>query len=220
MDMKTNWKNISLISATVLGLTAAVWYVWHWLFSDDAAEGDFKLFGKKPADPMQKPSTIPNATINDITAKLPKHPTKKYGTRSRSAIQQIVVHHSATPSSAAGSTPQAYAKYHIEQRGWAGIGYHFVIQPNGTIYQTNALTTVSNHVQNANTRSIGICLSGNFDQETPTGAAVGSLIWLIRSLSQDLGRQLPLRAHNEFAPKSCPGAGISVAQLATWAYNQ
>lgn len=218
--MKTNLKNIALVIGAAAGLSALAWYVWYLLFADDANEGGFQFF-KNQEQPMDKPQSVPsNVAIQDISATLPKSGTKKYPTRKLSAIQQVVVHHSATKSTAAGSNPTAYAQYHVSQRGWAGIGYHFVIQPDGTVYQTNRLEAIANHVQNANTKSVGICLSGNFDEEKPTALALGSLVWLIRYLNATLGKNLPIRAHNEFAPKSCPGAGISVKEVAAWVYEK
>lgn len=151
---------------------------------------------------------------NDLVNSLPRNPNERYATRSLSQIQQIVIHHSATNSGSAA----AYANYHVEHRGWPGIGYHFVIDKDGTINQTNYLETVSYHVSGQNTRSIGICLTGNFDVQEPTASQINSLVRLIQHLSTQLGR-LPLKEHNDFAAKSCPGENLSAAYITQLAYG-
>ena len=104
-----------------------------------------------------------------------------YSTRNLSQINKIVLHHSAGTFQ-----HDAYdmARWHTDApvwitnaqgdqeniggRGWPGIGYHFVIQPDGTTHQTNNLDTISYHTQNNNTVGIGICMTGNFDTQQPT----------------------------------------------------
>lgn len=215
-------KNIAIIIAGVAVLSVCVYFVWKYFFtSEDADEGGFS-FTNTPKNNMEKPNEAvleQPRKIENITNKLKKG-KKAYGTRRLSQIQQVVLHHSATPSSAKGSNPYSYANFHVDSRGWPGIGYHYVIQPDGRIFQTNELATVSNHVQNANTRSIGICLSGNFDEEKPSEAAVASLIWLLRHIKDNIGRELPVKEHNDFTrTKSCPGSGLSAAHVQNWAYG-
>lgn len=147
-------------------------------------------------------------TVNYIVNSLPKG-TGSYNRRSIAQIQKIVIHHSATTS----GTPQAYAKHHIESRGWPGIGYHYVIGKNGEIDQTNDLETISYHTQNQNTPAVGICLTGNYDIQSAPPAQIAALVWLINDLRETMDRHLPLHGHREFASKSCPGLGINVSEI-------
>jgi hypothetical protein len=79
------------------------------------------------------------------------HPLSEY--------TQIVIHHSAGPDT---QTPDEIAGYHISSNGWGGIGYHFVITKNGTVYYVGDLTTARAHVANLNHQCIGVCLIGSF----------------------------------------------------------
>lgn len=142
--------------------------------------------------------------IKDIVDKLPVSTTKRYPKRNVSQITQVTIHHSATES----GTPSGFANFHIESRGWPGIGYHFVIDKKGQIFYTNYLNTVSYHVQNANTRSIGVCLVGNFDKELPTAEQIASLKFVIAYLNNTLNKKLIITKHNQFATKSCPGKNM------------
>jgi N-acetyl-anhydromuramyl-L-alanine amidase AmpD len=209
---KKNWIKLA---ALVLPAGILLYVAAHYLLrSDDADEGDFKLFAwlrRKPKPVDENLIMMKNHVITDITTQLTRN--GNYPVRNLDKITQVVVHHSATLSTASGSNPQAYARFHVQNRGWKGIGYHYVIQPNGDIFQTNRLESVSNHVKNANTRSIGICLSGNFDEESATPEAMSALIWLIAHLNGLLNRPLDIRAHNEFASKSCPGTGFDMDAL-------
>jgi len=143
---------------------------------------------------------------------LPKHPNKTYGTRLLSQIEQIIIHHSLTTSGSA----LAYANFHIDNYEWPGIGYHYVIDKNGTINQTNYLDTRSYHVSGHNTESIGICLTGNFDIEVPTPEQEYSLILLIRHLHDilyDYTGALAIKSHNEFSQKTCPGLNFDIESI-------
>lgn len=150
--------------------------------------------------------------IIDITDQLPKN--GNYGKRSLSQIVRFVIHHSATTT----GDPWQYAKYHVENHGWPGIGYHFVIQKDGTIYQTNSLDTISYHVEGNNTASLGICLTGNYEVETPPIAQINSLVWLLKKLSSELG-QKPIEGHRAFKSTKCPGDHIDTEAISQMVYG-
>src|ERR1041385_3426682 len=50
----------------------------------------------------------------------------------RAVYRTIVVHHSDMPESPG---PLAIKQYHLEVSGFSDIGYHFVIEPDGTVYE-------------------------------------------------------------------------------------
>lgn len=74
------------------------------------------------------------------------------------AIDAIVVHCSATP---AGKPFRAadIDRWHRD-KGWAGIGYHFVIPLDGSIEPGRELETPGAHVEGHNARTIGVCYIG------------------------------------------------------------
>jgi N-acetyl-anhydromuramyl-L-alanine amidase AmpD len=149
-------------------------------------------------------ATSKGVRIIDKTTKLMRSSTLKYTTRSLNSINQIFVHHSAS----IGQTAEDYARYHVQSKGWAGIGYHFVIEINGDIIQCNPLINVSYNVSGHNTRSIGICLSGDFTQQEPTAAQLKSLANLIKHLRKELPQYLAVNGHKEYGQTSCPGSNL------------
>ena len=151
------------------------------------------------------PVTVTKPEMHDVVDQLPKHATLRYATRPLSQITHLCIHHSAT----AGTIPlENVAKYHVEERGWAGIGYHFYVKPDGTVYQTNRLETVSYQVSQNNDYSVGVCVSGDFTYAPPpdkqVDAAASLVAWLMQELSVSDQNVL---GHKEFPNNdtSCPG---------------
>jgi hypothetical protein len=142
-------------------------------------------------------------SIKYVVDQLPKHETEQYETRLRSSISALVIHHSATPP---GVTPERIAQYHISKWDWPGIGYHFLVGADGTIFQTNELETVSHHAASANPYGVGICFLGNFTEEVPPPLQVNAgahlVAWLLDLLHLDLS---VVKGHKEFMQTACPG---------------
>lgn len=122
----------------------------------------------------------------------------------------IVIHHSATAMKLRGSTPHGFANTHIDTNGWHGCAYPFVITWDGVIHQTDDLDRRTYHAGNTNTRSIGICLAGDFrkGKEKPTLAQLTSLYLLVRELQKELPKLTRIISHQEcpgYSWKNCPG---------------
>jgi len=127
------------------------------------------------------------------------------GLRARSGTSLIVLHHSASADVAA-------AEIHSWHRakGWAGIGYHFVIRKDGSIERGRPQETIGAHAgAGVNGCSIGICLCGNFMQELPSDEQLVSLVelvvWLQRYYRAADGTELEVILHREVAATQCPG---------------
>jgi hypothetical protein len=100
------------------------------------------------------------------------------------------------------------ARYHVENKDWPGIGYHYYVTPDGTIYQTQPLEVASWHVSHHNDTSLGICVAGNFTYVPPPQAQVEVTARLMAWLVQELAiREQNILGHKEFPDNdtSCPG---------------
>lgn len=148
-------------------------------------------------------------SVIDISDKLQRHTSNKYKTRLATAIKQIVIHHSATkPNSSDGiRDAEAFARYHVIELGWPGIGYHYVIGKDGTVLKTNPNSVSSYHAGKANATSLGVCLVGTFDVKEPPEEQWDAALRLTRELMGAYG--IPVErviGHREVpANKSCPG---------------
>lgn len=155
---------------------------------------------------------VPEPPIRNVVEQLPRHPSLRYQNRSIDQITHLAIHHTATPLSASS---QRIAELHVNAdsaRGkdaWPGIGYHYFIQADGTIEQTNPLTTVSYHVYRHNEYTVGIGFVGSFmNGSIPTSAQIRSgahlVAWLLQQLNIPLAR---VWGHREFPDNTtvCPG---------------
>ena len=100
-------------------------------------------------------------------------------------------------------------RWHRE-RGWLGIGYHFVIKRDGTLEKGRHISASGAHAKGYNNRSIGICLVGGVaeDKKTPennfTEAQMLSLKCLLMKLTEDFP-QAEVIGHRDVNPhKACP----------------
>ena len=118
--------------------------------------------------------------------------------------QGIVVHHSATENGNAASINN----YHINERKWRAIGYHFVIIKDGTIENGRSLKTIGAHAKGRNQTHIGICLIG---KDEFTDAQIRSTVTLLNTLVEMFPTIKSIERHHE----ECPGKGIPVEQLNT-----
>jgi N-acetylmuramoyl-L-alanine amidase len=81
-------------------------------------------------------------------------------------VGKIVIHCSATmPSQKIGVSE--IRKRHIA-KGWADIGYHFVIRRDGEVEEGRNIETDGAHVFGHNKNSIGICMVGGLREGDPS----------------------------------------------------
>jgi N-acetyl-anhydromuramyl-L-alanine amidase AmpD len=165
--------------------------------------------GHQPAPASIEPSSSQNQIrvseppIQDLIDSLPKHDTEVYETRPIEDIRYLVIHHSAAPSIIG---PKTIAAYHIRKHDWPGIGYHYVVAENGTLYQTNALETKSYHAVKANPYGVGICFLGNFTNATPPPAQIQAGAHLVAWLMGELNLPIDsIKGHKDLMGTACPG---------------
>lgn len=135
-------------------------------------------------------------------------------------INLIIVHCSATPEGRDVSVADI-DRWHRE-RGFDGIGYHYVVYIDGSVHEGRPLNKVGAHCKGHNAHSIGICYVGGVDfygkpKDTRTLAQKDALVNLLMWLKRRFPKAV-IRGHRDFAAKACPSfdatkeyAGISNA---------
>lgn len=122
----------------------------------------------------------------------------------------VYIHHSASHDVSA----KEIDRWHRE-RGWRGIGYHFVVRQDGSIEKGRRRDQVGAHAgPDRNRDSYGICVTGNFEEDHPTKAQVKFLIALCKFLKEDDG--LPddfIRGHFDTSPTACPGRNMPLDKI-------
>ena len=130
-------------------------------------------------------------------------------------IDTIIIHCTATrPNWWEGKTSQQKVdevrRWHVEDRGWSDIGYHYLIDRDGTLVEGRPLERTGAHAKGHNTGSVGISLFGghggnvsdhfedNFTEDQDRA---------LRELMDRLKAEHPIVktiGHNEVANKACP----------------
>lgn len=139
----------------------------------------------------------------------------------------LIVHHSFSPGNDITDWVAAVRgiwNYHVNSNGWSDIGYNWLIDPKGVIYQGRAWVDTNDNTQGAhfcgyNGRTMGVCMLGDFNSITPTDAALRSLVRLLAyraftnginprgmSFHQGSSRNLNnISGHRDGCSTDCPG---------------
>lgn len=136
--------------------------------------------------------------FKDVRFSLTRHKTKRFPVRTIGELTHIAVHHSLTRQGLSGSNAEGYARFHVNSHDWPGIGYSYVIEPDGTIKFANEIHHRTYHVGNANNYSVGIVLTGDFRYEEPTAAQSESLRLLVARLQKEYPQLKTVLSHDEF----------------------
>jgi hypothetical protein len=129
-----------------------------------------------------------------------------YGEPLWEALNTLVVHHSAS----AVDGVRDIQRLHMQTRGYADIGYHFLIGGDGLIYAGREAGARGAHTGGANTGTLGVALLGNFERGDLAAAQLDSLRQLGAYLAAAYGLT-HLAGHRDFQPGAtvCPGAGLA-----------
>src|SRR5262249_1180730 len=103
------------------------------------------------------------------------------------AVKLVIVHHTATPNDYTPDQAAAIVRgidvFHVRTRGWDDIGYNFLVDRFGQVYEGRfggmTRNVIRAHALRFNTPSVGIALIGTFTNAKPTAPAVQSLEKLI-----------------------------------------
>lgn len=93
----------------------------------------------------------------------------------------LIIHHSAGFSAAPDykQVMTYYWDFHVNTNGWDDIGYNWLIDPNGVIYEARGSNTLGAHFSCMNSNTLGICMIGNYVSQPPSDTAMGSLLALL-----------------------------------------
>ena len=121
-------------------------------------------------------------------------------------INKIIIHCTATKE---GKDFKAkdIDRWHKE-KGWKCIGYHYVIDLDGTVEKGRSVEEIGAHCNGHNADSIGIVYVGGLDskgnpKDTRTQAQKEALWELLRVLITKYPKA-SIHGHNEFSSKACP----------------
>jgi len=122
--------------------------------------------------------------------------------RGKRTIRKIIIHHSASPTS---TTVEDIDRWH-KARGWSGIGYHYVCLQDGTIENGRPVNKRGAHTLNHNGDSIGICVTGNFQDYHCPKPRFDKLMKFVNELLQTHNLSWDhVYYHKQFSNTACCG---------------
>ena len=142
-----------------------------------------------------------------------------------SNVTHLIVHHEAGSNSSNdwAARVRAIQNFHRNTRGWSDIGYNFLIDPNGIIYEGRAGgdNAIGAHFCSRNRNTMGVCMLGNYSNITPKVATQNSLKRLLAwkankeninpsgiSYHYSIGSLKNIAGHRDNGGcSSCPGDG-------------
>ena len=152
------------------------------------------------------------------------------------ALKLAIVHHTVNSNSYTRAQAAAIVRgielYHVQGNGWNDIGYNFLVDRFGTIYEGRGggieRSVIGAHALGFNSGTVGVALIGNFQHTAPPRATRDALArllaWRLDVAHVDpsstvlytsrgnwkfrAGRLVTLRAisgHRDTGPTECPG---------------
>ena len=135
-------------------------------------------------------------------------------------VRRITVHHEGSTAVWFSDLPTSSLRLELIRqqhmsRGWADIGYHFIVDRAGRVWQGRDLWFQGAHVRGNNEHNIGIMMLGNFDIQYPSHAQTPALCRVLSLLMRQY--RVPVSrifTHQEIVPTACPGKALQPRMVA------
>lgn len=190
--------------------------------------GSFDVPSADPAVPELLRAPLPRELVVVPRASWDPAPLDngvRYPGKLARVYRTIVVHHSDF-TDAPG--PVVIKDYHLAVSGFSDIGYHFVISPDGTVYEGRPLHRMGAHAgatreaarglgrdKDPDWGSIGICLDGFFETDGPPEAQLHALGLLIDDLRARFPKIERVIGHREVQTELVDARGLTLLSHAT-----
>lgn len=138
---------------------------------------------------------------------------------------RMAIHMTGSGASVTDAAIRSIQSFHLDGRGWCDVGYHYLVNRNGVVYQGRHISRRGAHVGSQNSGNIGITLVGCYDSNdsycigvnnntgsspVPSAAIIESTGLLVRVLADSHGigiNRTRILGHREHAGQAttCPG---------------
>lgn len=142
-------------------------------------------------------------------------------TPATTSVTHLIVHHAAGTNTASdwAAVVRAIWDFHTGVNGWDDVGYNWLIDPNGVIYEGRGDNRLGAHFCGTNGSTMGVCMLGDYTNITPTVQAKAALAQLLAWKSCDIGADplgtsfhgssglslMHISGHRDGCSTACPG---------------
>ena len=154
-----------------------------------------------------------------------QHRARPGSVNAMNGINRITVHHEGweqvyyTGYAKTAQRLERIRHSHVNNHGWGDIGYHFVVDRAGRVWEARDLRYQGAHVSDHNKHNVGVMVLGNFQEQYPSQEQ-------LRGLQQFLGKLMRrynvaasrVYTHRELGQTSCPGQHLQ-PKLDAWRRN-
>ena len=119
-------------------------------------------------------------------------------------VKGVVIHHSGVENGPKGTAAvHAFERHHLS-KGWDGIGYNWLVDETGTIFEGRGWEARGAATKGWNSKSISVCYTGwGFKQ--PHANALESIKALVGKAEEHFGRDMWVSTHRRKSTTTCPG---------------
>ncbi len=176
---------------------------------------------QEPIQPAPNPRVVRPASAGKVSAMsrnswgaTPAIPAKM---KPMNGVSRVTIHHegSAKPNNdvspaQVAETLRLIQSQHRKRMGAGDIGYHFIIDRTGTVWQGRDWAYQGAHTSGANSNNIGIMLLGNFEIQQPTPEQLAAMRQLTASVCRKYGLSpaKDIFGHCDFGNTQCPGRAL------------
>ena len=114
---------------------------------------------------------------------------------------RVTIHHTATSPDNPAERVRSIDADH-RSRGWDGVGYHFLVAEDGTVFPGRPLDRQGAHIKGENGGNLGIAFIGTYTDRPPPEAALASVRRLF--VAWGFGPEA-VYFHRDLAATECPG---------------
>lgn len=136
-------------------------------------------------------------------------------------VTHLIVHHTASSNTASdwAAVVRSVWDFHVNTNGWDDVGYNWLIDPTGVLYQGRGDNVRGAHFCGNNTGTMGVAMIGNFVAANATEASKNTLKELLAWKSCDIDTDplgtsfhtssgmdlMNISGHRDGCNTTCPG---------------
>jgi N-acetylmuramoyl-L-alanine amidase len=129
------------------------------------------------------------------------------------AVTRITVHHTGEHGSwddiPDSEIVQRIERYHRDEKGWAAIGYHFLVGKDGKVYEGRPAKYQGAHTSTQNENNLGVSVIGDFMHKSPSPRQLSALKAFLDDKRGEYGvGKGRIYGHRDLHQSLCPGDAL------------